>query len=137
MILPETTGWMSTFSGNETASFFGVLGDAAVIVFSCMGAVYEMAKSNARVASKGVMQFHWTSAGTTTRIMGDAEVGLKLSDPGCSGAGSFCGNLPQALSIHCHELAINDINDGGESAELLTMTNLQDTEPLPTYRGRR
>ena len=89
---------MSTFSSNETASFFGVLGDAPMIVFSCMGAVYKMAKSSARIASKGLMQLDWTSVGTTTGIMGDAEVGLKLNDPGCRGACSFCGNQPREHS---------------------------------------
>ncbi|KAL3498330.1 hypothetical protein ACH5RR_041062 [Cinchona calisaya] len=40
----------STFSGDETALFFGSL------VFSCIGAAYGIAKSGVGVASMGVMQ---------------------------------------------------------------------------------
>ncbi|CAL9120282.1 unnamed protein product, partial [Musa textilis] len=51
---PET---MSTFSGDETAPFFGFLGAAAALVFSCsMGAAYGTAKSGVGVASMGVMR---------------------------------------------------------------------------------
>ncbi|XP_072974565.1 V-type proton ATPase subunit c1-like [Typha angustifolia] len=51
--LPAT---MSTFSGDETAPFFGFLGAAAALVFSCMGAAYGTAKSGVGVASMGVMR---------------------------------------------------------------------------------
>ncbi|CAN7012667.1 unnamed protein product, partial [Brassica rapa subsp. trilocularis] len=47
---------MSTFSGDETAPFFGFLGAAAALVFSCMGAAYGTAKSGVGVASMGVMR---------------------------------------------------------------------------------
>ncbi|KAL9306725.1 putative V-ATPase proteolipid subunit, F/V-ATP synthase subunit C superfamily [Arabidopsis thaliana] len=46
----------STFSGDETAPFFGFLGAAAALVFSCMGAAYGTAKSGVGVASMGVMR---------------------------------------------------------------------------------
>ncbi|KAF8379928.1 hypothetical protein HHK36_027393 [Tetracentron sinense] len=46
----------STFSGDETASFFGFFGTAAALVFSCMGAAYGTAKSGVGVASMGVMR---------------------------------------------------------------------------------
>ncbi|EYU37872.1 hypothetical protein MIMGU_mgv1a020126mg [Erythranthe guttata] len=45
----------STFSGDETAPFFGFLGAAAALVFSCMGAAYGTAKSGVGVASMGVL----------------------------------------------------------------------------------
>ncbi|CAL9750118.1 unnamed protein product, partial [Musa acuminata subsp. burmannicoides] len=58
---------MSTFSGDETAPFFGFLGAAAALVFSIdsdsgvllhggMGAAYGTAKSGVGVASMGVMR---------------------------------------------------------------------------------
>ncbi|CAN7068121.1 unnamed protein product, partial [Brassica oleracea var. botrytis] len=47
---------MSTFSGDETAPFFGFLGAAAALVFSCTGAAYGTAKSGVGVASMGVMR---------------------------------------------------------------------------------
>ncbi|KAG6538573.1 V-type proton ATPase 16 kDa proteolipid subunit-like [Zingiber officinale] len=47
---------MSSFSGDKTAPFFGFLGAAAALVFSCMGAAYDTAKSGVGVASMGVMQ---------------------------------------------------------------------------------
>ncbi|GJU17423.1 hypothetical protein Tco_1145389 [Tanacetum coccineum] len=47
----------STFSGNETASFFSFLGAAAALVFSCMGAMYRTPKMGVGVASMGVMRF--------------------------------------------------------------------------------
>ncbi|KAK1322957.1 hypothetical protein QJS10_CPA02g00505 [Acorus calamus] len=55
----------STFSGDETAPFFGFLGAAAALVFSYsdqvilsagMGAAYGTAKSGVGVASMGVMR---------------------------------------------------------------------------------
>ncbi|KAJ4964840.1 hypothetical protein NE237_016689 [Protea cynaroides] len=46
----------SSFSGDETAPFFGFLGAAAALVFSCMGAAYGTAKSGVGVASMGVMR---------------------------------------------------------------------------------
>uniref|UniRef100_A0A7N2MK70 V-type proton ATPase proteolipid subunit n=1 Tax=Quercus lobata TaxID=97700 RepID=A0A7N2MK70_QUELO len=46
----------SEFSGDETAPFFGFLGAAAALVFSCMGAAYGTAKSGVGVASMGVMR---------------------------------------------------------------------------------
>ncbi|PVH33675.1 hypothetical protein PAHAL_8G043600 [Panicum hallii] len=46
----------SAFSGDETAPFFGFLGAAAALVFSCMGAAYGTAKSGVGVASMGVMR---------------------------------------------------------------------------------
>ena len=47
---------MAGFSGDETAPFFGFLGAAAALVFSCMGAAYGTAKSGVGVASMGVMR---------------------------------------------------------------------------------
>lgn len=47
---------MPGFSGDETAPFFGFLGAAAALVFSCMGAAYGTAKSGVGVASMGVMR---------------------------------------------------------------------------------
>ncbi|KAK7843499.1 v-type proton atpase 16 kda proteolipid subunit [Quercus suber] len=44
----------SVFSGDETAPFFGFLGAAAALVFSCMGAAYGTAKSGVGVASMGI-----------------------------------------------------------------------------------
>ncbi|KAM7470841.1 hypothetical protein LguiA_009024 [Lonicera macranthoides] len=46
----------SNFSGDETAPFFGFLGAAAALVFSCMGAAYGTTKSGVGVASMGVMR---------------------------------------------------------------------------------
>ncbi|CAN1323209.1 V-type proton ATPase subunit c4 [Linum perenne] len=46
----------TTFSGDETAPFFGFLGAAAALIFSCMGAAYGTAKSGVGVASMGVMR---------------------------------------------------------------------------------
>ncbi|GMN55791.1 hypothetical protein TIFTF001_024906 [Ficus carica] len=54
ILLPPTMS--STFSGDETAPFFGFLGAAAALVFSCMGAAYGTAKSGVGVASMGVMR---------------------------------------------------------------------------------
>ncbi|KAJ4828130.1 V-type proton ATPase subunit c2 [Turnera subulata] len=46
----------STFSGDEIAPFFGFLGAAAALVFSCMGAAYGTAKSGVGVAAMGMMR---------------------------------------------------------------------------------
>ena len=46
----------SVFSGDETAPFFGFLGAASALIFSCMGAAYGTAKSGVGVASMGVMR---------------------------------------------------------------------------------
>ncbi|GJN16649.1 hypothetical protein PR202_gb03662 [Eleusine coracana subsp. coracana] len=45
-----------SFNGDEVAPFFGFLGAAAAIVFSCMGAAYGTAKSGVGVAHMGVMR---------------------------------------------------------------------------------
>ncbi|GJW63556.1 NADH-cytochrome b5 reductase 1, partial [Tanacetum coccineum] len=42
---------------DETAPFFGFLGAATALVFSCMGAVYGKPKRGVGVASMGVMRF--------------------------------------------------------------------------------
>jgi len=47
---------MVAFNGDETAPFFGFLGAAGALVFSCMGAAYGTAKSGVGVASMGVMR---------------------------------------------------------------------------------
>ena len=47
---------MSKFSGNEMAPFFGFLGAAAALIFSCMGAAYGTTKSGVGVALMGVMR---------------------------------------------------------------------------------
>ncbi|CAO2143420.1 unnamed protein product, partial [Urochloa humidicola] len=52
----EESKMPSVFSGDETAPFFGFLGAAAALVFSCMGAAYGTAKSGVGVASMGVMR---------------------------------------------------------------------------------
>ncbi|KAG6554287.1 hypothetical protein Mapa_004203 [Marchantia paleacea] len=44
------------FSEDETAPFFGFIGAAAALVFSCMGAAYGTAKNGVGVASMGVMR---------------------------------------------------------------------------------
>ncbi|GJU80837.1 hypothetical protein Tco_1283202 [Tanacetum coccineum] len=46
-----------TFFGDETAPFFGFLGAAAALVFSCMGAVYGTPKRGVGDTSMGVMRF--------------------------------------------------------------------------------
>ncbi|KAF0893616.1 hypothetical protein E2562_028030 [Oryza meyeriana var. granulata] len=46
----------STFSGDEVAPFFGFLGAASALVFSCMGAAYGTARSGVGVANMGVMR---------------------------------------------------------------------------------
>ncbi|GMJ03561.1 VACUOLAR-TYPE H+ ATPASE C2 [Hibiscus trionum] len=100
----------STFSGDETAPFFGFLGAAAALVFSCMGAAYGTAKSGVGVASMGVMRpelyryqsqgqiilpFRWLrhlssglacglaglSAGMAIGIVGDAGVRANAQQP--------------------------------------------------------
>jgi V-type H+-transporting ATPase proteolipid subunit len=40
----------AVFSGDEIAPFFGFIGAAAALVFSCMGAAYGTAKSGVGVA---------------------------------------------------------------------------------------
>ncbi|CAI9760148.1 unnamed protein product [Fraxinus pennsylvanica] len=46
----------STFSSDETTPFFGFLGAAAALVFSCMGATCGTGKSSVGVESMGVMR---------------------------------------------------------------------------------
>jgi V-type H+-transporting ATPase proteolipid subunit len=43
-------------AGDDVAPFFGFMGAAAALVFSCMGAAYGTAKSGVGVASMGVMR---------------------------------------------------------------------------------
>ncbi|KAG2486218.1 hypothetical protein HYH03_015180 [Edaphochlamys debaryana] len=43
-------------SNQDTAPFFGFIGAAAALVFSCMGAAYGTAKSGVGIASMGVMR---------------------------------------------------------------------------------
>lgn len=43
-------------SNQDTAPFFGFMGAAAALVFSCMGAAYGTAKSGVGIASMGVMR---------------------------------------------------------------------------------
>ncbi|KAG2429346.1 hypothetical protein HXX76_011112 [Chlamydomonas incerta] len=50
-LLQETTA-----SNQDTAPFFGFIGAAAALVFSCMGAAYGTAKSGVGIASMGVMR---------------------------------------------------------------------------------
>lgn len=45
-----------TSSNQDTAPFFGFIGAAAALVFSCMGAAYGTAKSGVGIASMGVMR---------------------------------------------------------------------------------
>nr|KJB40128.1 hypothetical protein B456_007G047900 [Gossypium raimondii] len=87
----------STFSGDETAPFFGFLGAAAALVFSCMGAAYGTAKSGVGVASMGVMRpelvmksivpvvmagvLAGLSAGMAIGIVGDAGVRANAQQP--------------------------------------------------------
>ncbi|WVZ67325.1 hypothetical protein U9M48_016421 [Paspalum notatum var. saurae] len=47
---------LSTFNGDEVAPFFGFLGAAAALVFSCAGAAYGTAKSGVGVSHMGVMR---------------------------------------------------------------------------------
>lgn len=46
----------SAGSDQDTAPFFGFIGAAAALVFSCMGAAYGTAKSGVGIASMGVMR---------------------------------------------------------------------------------
>lgn len=46
----------SSEGANETAPFFGFIGAAAALVFSCFGAAYGTAKSGVGIASMGVMR---------------------------------------------------------------------------------
>ncbi|MQI72001.1 V-type ATPase subunit C, partial [Escherichia coli] len=55
-VVADPAPLMAPFSGDETAPFFGFLGAAAALVFSCMGAAYGTAKSGVGVASMGVMR---------------------------------------------------------------------------------
>lgn len=43
-------------SNQDTAPFFGFIGAASALVFSCMGAAYGTAKSGVGIASMGVMR---------------------------------------------------------------------------------
>lgn len=43
-------------TNQDTAPFFGFIGAAAALVFSCMGAAYGTAKSGVGIASMGVMR---------------------------------------------------------------------------------
>lgn len=43
-------------ASDETAPFFGFMGAAGALVFSCMGAAYGTAKSGVGIASMGVMR---------------------------------------------------------------------------------
>ncbi|KAG1666402.1 hypothetical protein FOA52_006511 [Chlamydomonas sp. UWO 241] len=43
-------------SNQDTAPFFGFMGAASALVFSCMGAAYGTAKSGVGIASMGVMR---------------------------------------------------------------------------------
>lgn len=46
----------TTASNQDTAPFFGFMGAASALVFSCMGAAYGTAKSGVGIASMGVMR---------------------------------------------------------------------------------
>ncbi|KAL1060338.1 hypothetical protein V6Z11_1Z105800 [Gossypium hirsutum] len=78
----------------KTAPFFGFLGAAAALVFSCMGAAYGTAKSGVGVASMGVMRpelvmksivrclgLAGLSAGMAIGIVGDAGVRANAQQP--------------------------------------------------------
>uniref|UniRef100_A0A5B7C7K5 Putative V-type proton ATPase proteolipid subunit n=1 Tax=Davidia involucrata TaxID=16924 RepID=A0A5B7C7K5_DAVIN len=85
----------STFSGDETAPFFGFLGAAAALVFSCMGAAYGTAKSGVNPKAKSYYLFdgyaHLSSglacglaglsAGMAIGIVGDAGVRANAQQP--------------------------------------------------------
>jgi len=45
-----------TFRGDEFATFFGFMGAASALVFSCLGSAYGTAKSGVGVAAMGVMR---------------------------------------------------------------------------------
>ncbi|AES65800.1 V-type proton ATPase 16 kDa proteolipid subunit c1 [Medicago truncatula] len=47
---------MAPFIGDETAPFFGFLGAAATLVFSCMGVACGTTKSGVGAASMGVIR---------------------------------------------------------------------------------
>ncbi|KAJ7967244.1 V-type proton ATPase proteolipid subunit [Quillaja saponaria] len=77
---------MAGFSGDETAPFFGFLGAAAALVFSCMGAAYGTAKSGVGVASMGVMRPELVMKSIVPVVMagvlvGDAGVRANAQQP--------------------------------------------------------
>ncbi|KAK8950749.1 hypothetical protein KSP39_PZI003563 [Platanthera zijinensis] len=67
---------MAGFSGDETAPFFGFLGAAAALVFSCMGAAYGTAKSGVGVASMGVMRPELVMKSIVPVVMAGLACGL-------------------------------------------------------------
>lgn len=54
--MASTRTLLAESSSNDTAPFFGFIGAAAALVFSCMGAAYGTAKSGVGIASMGVMR---------------------------------------------------------------------------------
>ncbi|KAJ9522656.1 hypothetical protein QJQ45_019746, partial [Haematococcus lacustris] len=57
--LPDSKGRepsRANMSNQDTAPFFGFMGAASALVFSCMGAAYGTAKSGVGIASMGVMR---------------------------------------------------------------------------------
>ncbi|GKE25883.1 hypothetical protein Tco_1441267 [Tanacetum coccineum] len=79
----------STFSGNETAPFFGFLGATAALVFSCMGAVYGTPKRGVGVASMRVMRFELlmtSKSGDEVDLRSDRKAKEKIL---CSVIGGF------------------------------------------------
>ncbi|GFP96632.1 v-type proton ATPase subunit c2 [Phtheirospermum japonicum] len=69
---------LSTFSGDETTPFFGFIGVADALVFSCMGAAYGTAKSGAGVASMGVMRLELSICGLIILLITSTSINTKV-----------------------------------------------------------
>ncbi|CAL1393021.1 unnamed protein product [Linum trigynum] len=106
----------STFSGDETAPFFGFLGASFALVFSCMGAAYGTAESGVGVASMGVMRLELVMKSIVPVVMAGVEQEAKMGR-------IHPPNEPLHIVEHANRLAGESggdqpPNEDGESGEI-------------------
>lgn len=115
---------------DETAPFFGFMGAASALVFSCMGAAYGTAKSGVGVASMGVMRPELVMKSIVPVIMAGVLgiYGLVIAviiSTGIPGTGTYCmfrgyahlaSGLACGLSGLAAGMAIGIVGDAGVRA---------------------
>ncbi|KAL8153908.1 hypothetical protein V2J09_011668 [Rumex salicifolius] len=140
----------SIFNGDETAPFFGFLGAAAALVFSCMGAAYGTAKSGVGVASMGVMRPELVMKSIVPVVMAGVLgiYGLIIAviistgiNPKAKGYYLFDGYAHLSSGLACGlaglsaGMAIGIVGDAG--VRNLTMTSLKRiSSQCPNFRRR-
>lgn len=120
---------MLAFDTSNTAAFFGFMGAAAALVFSCLGAAYGTAKSGVGVSAMGVMKPELVMRSIIPVVMAGVIgiygliiaviVGTNISATGYTdfkGFAHFGSGLAVGLSGLAAGMAIGIVGDAGVRA---------------------